>query len=63
MTRALRLSRRQMALRLQQEDRPALPPATHDAAIAALADLLLEALEPARSDVKPARGDHNEHED
>lgn len=63
MTRVPRLSRRQMALRLQQENRPALPPATHEAAVAALADLLLEALEPARSEVETAEGGHDELED
>lgn len=63
MTRVPRLSRRQMALCLQQENRPALPPATHEAAVAALADLLLEALEPAQSEVETAEGGHDELED
>jgi hypothetical protein len=63
MTRVPRLSRRQMALRLQQESLPALPPATHEAAVAALADLLLEALEATRSEVETAEGGHDELED
>jgi hypothetical protein len=52
-----------MALRLERESRQVLPPATHEALIAALADLLLEALETETDDSETDRSGRNEHQD
>jgi len=59
---APRPSRRQLALQLERESRSALPPATREAVIAALADLLLEALNTDQEDIDLARRGPNELE-
>jgi hypothetical protein len=55
-----RPSRRQLTLALERES-PLPPPSdTHEALIAALADLLLEALVAEKGDLPPQEGDQDE---
>jgi hypothetical protein len=58
-----RPSRRQVALALERESPLPPPPDTHEALIAALADLLLEALAAERGELPSQRRDHDESED
>lgn len=61
MKRTTRRTGRQLALVLQKEHRTAWPTETQEALIAALADLLLEALE--SEEASRLAGGHDERED